>query len=809
MIKYTVLFFLLLSSMNLMLAQSFSVGHMQKTFVDSSRSNRQIQCEIFYPSTSNGDNTPFANGKFPVIAFGHGFVMPYSVYDGYWNSIVPKGFILIFPTTESSLSPSHTNFGRDLAFVIKAMKEQGDKSTSIFYNSIAGTSAVMGHSMGGGCSFLAMQYDTTITALVSFAAAVTNPSSVSAATGITKPSLVFSGDNDCVAPPKNHQIPMYDSLKSNCKSFIGIIGADHCQFASYNFNCSLGQSTCSPKATISASTQQTLLFTSLIPWLQFTLKNDCIAGKQFQDILSTSSGIRTNQQCTIEFPQPIIQGNAQVCIGKDTVIYTVSNKVGHSYQWLSIRKGSFIGTSNQHIAKIVWNTIGTDTLTIRETDLATGCIKDTTIKVIISDKPQPVIQGDSIVCSDIPAVEYSVTTTDNTSYAWGPIKNGTYLSSQALSRVSISWNKSGIDTITMRQTNVITGCFKDTLFIVRIGESLVPTINGSYSVCIGSENIFIANDVDNLQVQWSGFSKGILLGSDTSKSIKIIWKQPGLDTLRIRISNPQTGCRKDTFEIVEIHENPKPSIVGNSIVCAQQDTSEYFTGYLSTSNYTWKKPRLGKILGSNTGNAIKVYWNSVGIDTIVIREIDKEHGCFKDTSIIVLIRPLPIPIISGKSIVRENDTSLQYRVSANSTSKYKWSIIAGDATLIQDSGSEITINVGKKGNVILNVEELDEYGCKNSQQFEIAVQAVNQIDELSEIDSVIIRQIYNERLIIEDNNAGHDETKYEVISIFGAVIMRGSFNKTIQIPLSSLSSGLYFIRVTTLQGRISKSIVIH
>lgn len=281
-------------------AQTFQVGHLQQTFTDASRSNRSIPCEIYYPATSAGNNTPVAVGKFPVLVFGHGFVMTWSAYDIYWQNIVPEGYIMVFPTTETSFSPSHTDMGKDLAFMCKALAAEGNNASSVFYQAVDTTCAVMGHSMGGGCAFLAMQYDSSITAFASFAAAVTNPSSVQAATLIRKPGIVFSGANDCVAPAANHQRPMYDSLASASKTFISIIGGDHCQFGSSNFNCTLGQSFCSPQATINAAAQQGVVFKYLLPWLNFYLKKDCQAGNTFQGFIGTDTQISAEQKGTLE-----------------------------------------------------------------------------------------------------------------------------------------------------------------------------------------------------------------------------------------------------------------------------------------------------------------------------------------------------------------------------------------------------------------------------------------------------------------------------------------------------------------------------
>ncbi len=58
----------------------YQVGHLQQTFVDSSRGNRNITTEIYYPAATAGNNVPVAAGQFPVLVFGHGFVMTWSAF---------------------------------------------------------------------------------------------------------------------------------------------------------------------------------------------------------------------------------------------------------------------------------------------------------------------------------------------------------------------------------------------------------------------------------------------------------------------------------------------------------------------------------------------------------------------------------------------------------------------------------------------------------------------------------------------------------------------------------------------------------
>jgi hypothetical protein len=206
---------------------------------------------------------------------------------------------MVFPTTETTISPSHLDFGKDIAFLVGAMKAQGLNSSSTFYGAVTNKSAVMGHSMGGGSAFLSVQFDSSITALASLAAANTTPSAITAAKNIAIPSIVFSGGNDCVAPSAQNQKPMYDSLISTCKTFVSITGGSHCQFANSNTNCSFGEATCTPSPTITPTVQQGIVNQLLVPWLNYYLKNDCNSGTQFQSLITASSGITSQQNCTL------------------------------------------------------------------------------------------------------------------------------------------------------------------------------------------------------------------------------------------------------------------------------------------------------------------------------------------------------------------------------------------------------------------------------------------------------------------------------------------------------------------------------
>jgi dienelactone hydrolase len=302
---------------------SAATGHTQITYSDPARSNRAIQTEIYYPAATAGDDVPVSPGTYPVIVFGHGFVMVWSAYQNIWESFVPAGYIVAFPRTEGNISPNHAEFGADLAFLVsKLQSESASNAASLFYNHISNRSAIMGHSMGGGSSFLAAAGNTSITTMISFAAANTNPSSISAAQQVSVPSLVIAGEFDCVAPPVQHQQIMYDSLSAACKAYVQITGGGHCFFAESNFNCSFGEGTCTPNPTITRLQQQDATQDMALLWLNYYLKDNCTDWTNFSDSLSNSPRITGQMSCPM--PAPVISQSGNVLTSTTAV----------TYQWL-------------------------------------------------------------------------------------------------------------------------------------------------------------------------------------------------------------------------------------------------------------------------------------------------------------------------------------------------------------------------------------------------------------------------------------------------------------------------------------------
>ncbi len=317
--------------LNYSYTQSYNIGHRRITWADSSRNNRPVKFEVYYPASVTGDNAAVINNgkKFPLVVFGHGYQLTYRDYLWLKDSLVPKGFFLVFPGTEEQLFPKHTDFAKDYAFIINRFDVTKTTQGLWYYNRIKNSYAVSGHSMGGGCSLLSVQYSKKITAVFNFAAAETNPSAIAACSGIAIPALIFAGGKDCISPPSSNQLPMYNNIQPVCKTFVQITNGKHCHWAKNSSTCRAGELSCSPASSSPKPTLATT-FSLLLPWLNDKLNGNTNAAGRFQQLLTSSGGITYRQDCAsaIDFLNPTSNNARQVKVyPSNAVAGTVLNIV--------------------------------------------------------------------------------------------------------------------------------------------------------------------------------------------------------------------------------------------------------------------------------------------------------------------------------------------------------------------------------------------------------------------------------------------------------------------------------------------------
>lgn len=274
------------------------VGSTDWVFIDESRSGRQIPCEVRYPAEENGENTNPSGSSLPTIVFGHGFLMSPSNYSGLAQGLAQAGFVVAMVSTEQTLTPSHEDFGLDLAFV--ASESQTNSDLGVLQNYLGSSVAIMGHSMGGGASWLAAALNEQIGTVVALAPAETNPSAIAAGADISTPVLVVSGSEDFVTPPATQHLPIYNATSNApCRAFVSIIGGGHCGFADAGTVCDIGELGFSG---ISHQQQLEQTLAVLRPWFERWLNGDESGWADFEALTEVPVGLEINWDCGMDFP---------------------------------------------------------------------------------------------------------------------------------------------------------------------------------------------------------------------------------------------------------------------------------------------------------------------------------------------------------------------------------------------------------------------------------------------------------------------------------------------------------------------------
>jgi dienelactone hydrolase len=284
------LFFCLLASV---CSAQFQVGHQSGSFTDATRGDRQITCEIYYPANTAGDGVAVAAGAFPFVVFGHGFVMDYTAYQNITDVLVQEGYILIYVETEGGFAPVHSEFGLDLAFVADHFYSENTTSSWGFESHVIDRCAIMGHSMGGGSTWLAAATSQSVDCIAGLAPAETNPSAIEAASSVSVPAIVLSGSSDAVTAPADNHTPIFESTSSACKYFVNIIDGSHCGYANSGSLCDFGELFF---AGLSREEQQQITHELLLAWFDVYLRDSAASN----EVLQLYDEMQGNTETTIE-----------------------------------------------------------------------------------------------------------------------------------------------------------------------------------------------------------------------------------------------------------------------------------------------------------------------------------------------------------------------------------------------------------------------------------------------------------------------------------------------------------------------------
>jgi hypothetical protein len=164
-----------------------------------------------------------------------------------------------------------------------------------------------------------------------------------------------------------------------------------------------------------------------------------------------------------------------------------------------------------------------------------------------------------------------------------------------------------------------------------------------------------------------------LINSTTSGTIncRIPNETPVGFNYRIRIISSDTNVISQVnANDITVNLLPNPIISGPQNPCS--GIQIYGVPFVPGHIYNWQKPDRGQIVGSNSGNTLKVRWINVGSDSLKVSETNSLTGCMKDTVIFITINSNPSIAINGAIKVCNSLKSERYFVDVEPEMSCKW-----------------------------------------------------------------------------------------------------------------------------------------
>jgi len=445
----------------------------------------------------------------------------------------------------------------------------------------------------------------------------------------------------------------------------------------------------------------------------------------------------------------ISTGNNPAC-KDDIVTYTTpahafTTATGNTtYNWTfdtsgSLVAGTILSGQGTNTVTVRWNNVGSAKLQVSQTinytsPIVTSCSKTVDFSVTVNPLPTSVITPSvgGNVCQGS-TITYSTDFNAGHTYIWS-VSNGTVLANPTVNSIQIKWNDVGTfavgGQVSVARTITATGCQATHNLNVTLQPLPNPVFSaGAASVCIGDVGkvYTVAPNVAGHTYTWSISPVGagtITAGVGTS-SITVTWNTNGVAVLQLIQTNNTTLCERTITSNVQVNLLPGNNITSTTSglvnVCEDSDHA-YQTPNSPFFNYVWTVTN-GAIVGVSTADKVNVKWASgVLTGTLNLVKTNVLTNCSNTNSVVVNIRALPTPIVTGASPICAL-TSNVYSTALVGGSTYFWEVTDtnGNPVPFVQANNQVTLTWGTTVTGRVKVTQTNAATCVASDNKNIAI----------------------------------------------------------------------------------------
>jgi hypothetical protein len=308
------------------------------------------------------------------------------------------------------------------------------------------------------------------------------------------------------------------------------------------------------------------------------------------------------------------------------------------------------------------------------------------------------------------------------------------------------------------------------------------TIFGSSTLCSGSTTIYSVAPVPGASsYTWS--LPGGWTGTSSSNTISVV-AGASSGSMSVIAGNP---CGNSQQSNLSVTVNPSPTVsitAGNAIIC--KGNSTVLTGN-GASTYTWNS-------FINTPS-ITI---SPTVSTSFTLDGTNSFGCTGTTvkTITVTNNPLPTISVSGPTL---SCSGQNISLASNGASTYTWQ---------PGSLNGFLVSVSPTATTVYTVTGTDANGCYNSATYTQSVSACTGINSLT-VNNAMFRVYPNPFTDVVSIQLNKNiQTEIEVYSVSGKLLLHSVYDQAnIELDLSKLNSGIYFIKLKNSEGTTSQKII--
>lgn len=427
------------------------------------------------------------------------------------------------------------------------------------------------------------------------------------------------------------------------------------------------------------------------------------------------------------------------CVGQ-TLNYNVTPAVGgRTYAWSVTGGGTIQGASNLNNVNILWNTVGSQTITLTETINSTSCFTTVTQAVNVVNVPAPNISGPTTACGGgaTPLQTYTYSTTFNAgnTYNWAAITNGTIVSGQGTNSITVTFNgTAGNRTISVTETNP-SNCATTANYTVAVTTRPNPVIQPASpaAICQNSSASYnvTASRIAGSTLNWTVTGGTITTGQGTD-IINVLWGTSGTGTISISETNGICTATNATPYSVVINPAPTAFNVGTTTpnICVNGGpVTITLSGSQTSTNY--QLVRNSSNLGSpvaGTGSSLTFTdagpFASATTNTYTVVATNTSTTCTATMtgSATVTVNPLPTPSISGNAAVCAGSTQT-YSTANNANRTYSWTVPSGWTITNGQGTSTIIVTVGTTSGSVSVIETNTATTCSATATLAVTVTA--------------------------------------------------------------------------------------